>query len=460
DAEGRTIAIGGNTTFKVAQAKKDVNFTIENITYGQDAQVTVYANQDGAYTIIINDMPFDVNVNDGVGTTIISGLDAGQDIVATISINDPNYEASNTTTFTVLPKEINVTIAVTDITYGEDAIVTITADVDGNYIVTFNNIDGVFNVTVEGGVGSAHVPGLNVETNAAFVNIDNSNYIGTNSTEFTVSPKPINVSIAVTDITYGENAMVTVIADVDGRYIVRFNNIEELFLVTVENGIGSILVSELNGETNTAFVNTSDNNYIGTNSTTFTVSPRATAITAANVAKVYNVGKNYVVYLKDNLGNAIANAAVSVKIGSKTYTKNTDANGKVTIAIENLKPATYKTTITFAGNTNYAPSSLTTSQIVVSRANPKLTASAKTYKVSATKNYVATLKSNTNKAIKGATLSLKVNGKTYKAKTNAKGQATFKITNLKKKGTFATTVSFSKDAYYNAVSKKVKIVVK
>ena len=57
-------------------------------------------------------------------------------------------------------------------------------------------------------------------------------------------------------------------------------------------------------------------------------------------------------------------------------------------------------------------------------------------------------------------LTLKVKGKTYKAKTNAKGKATFKIKNLKKKGKYKATVRFKGNTYYNKVTKKVKITVK
>ena len=57
-------------------------------------------------------------------------------------------------------------------------------------------------------------------------------------------------------------------------------------------------------------------------------------------------------------------------------------------------------------------------------------------------------------------LSLKVSGKTYKAITNAKGQATFKITNLNKKGTFKAVISFSGNKYYNVKNVTTKIFVK
>ena len=188
---------------------------------------------------------------------------------------------------------------------------------------------------------------------------------------------------------------------------------------------------------------------------------KPTKITAADVSKVYNVGANYVVYLKDGLGNAIVGATVTVKIDTKTYTNTTDSTGKITIAIDNLKPATYTTTINYAGDSNHNPASLTTSKITVKKATPKMTASNKSFKLSdKTKKYVVTLKTNNNQVMKRATVTLKVNGKTFTAKTNAKGQATFKLTNLKKKASYTAVVTYKATDCYNAVTKKPKIVVK
>ena len=62
--------------------------------------------------------------------------------------------------------------------------------------------------------------------------------------------------------------------------------------------------------------------------------------------------------------------------------------------------------------------------------------------------------------MKNTKVSLKVNGKTYSAKTNAKGQATFKITKLTKKGKFTAIVKFAGNKYYNAKTVKPKIPIK
>lgn len=87
-----------------------------------------------------------------------------------------------------------------------------------------------------------------------------------------------------------------------------------------------------------------------------------------------------------------------------------------------------------------------------------LAAPNKTFKkTQKTKKYTVTLKID-KKAAANKTVKLKVNNKTYSAKTNAKGQATFKITKLNKKGTFKATVSYKGEP--KNISKTVKITVK
>ena len=97
----------------------------------------------------------------------------------------------------------------------------------------------------------------------------------------------------------------------------------------------------------------------------------------------------------------------------------------------------------------------------ITKLTPKLTAKKATFKAKTkTKKYTATLKTNKNKAMKKVKLYLKVKGKTITAKTNSKGKATFKIKNLKKKGTYKATITFKGNNNYNKVSKTVKIKVK
>ena len=186
----------------------------------------------------------------------------------------------------------------------------------------------------------------------------------------------------------------------------------------------------------------------------------ATQITSSKVTTVYNVAQKVTFTLKDENNHVLSGENVTVNFNGKTYNKVTNANGQVSVDVSaSLVPKTYRATIQFAGDESYKASSGSAS-VVVSKATPKLTAAKKTFKKSVAKKvYKVTLKDNLGKAINKAKVTLKVNGKTYTA-TTSKGTATFKITNLKKKGTFTAVVKYGGNSYYNAKTVNVKITVK
>ena len=169
---------------------------------------------------------------------------------------------------------------------------------------------------------------------------------------------------------------------------------------------------------------------------------------------------NLVATLIDDSGNILSDKGMSIFFNGKNNIVTTDAKGQVKLTITNLVPKSYTATITFAGNDYYLKSTKLV-KVTISKTTPKLTAKAKTFKKSVkTKKYTVTLKTNQNKVMKNTKVTLKVNGKTYSAKTNTKGQATFKITKLTKKGKFTAVVKFAGNKYYNAKTVKPKIIVK
>ena len=189
-----------------------------------------------------------------------------------------------------------------------------------------------------------------------------------------------------------------------------------------------------------------------------TVNKDTTKLIASKITTIYNVNKNLIVKLTDSIGNLLSGVNLTVKInGVKKYT--TGSNGQVNIPTKDLTPKAYTVNIIFGGNDCYI-NSTSTSKITVNKASPKMTANAKRFKRTVkTKKYTITLKNNINKPISKVKISLKVKGKTYQAKTNSKGRASFKITNLIKKGKFTATVKFAGDKYYKAITKKVKITI-
>lgn len=185
-----------------------------------------------------------------------------------------------------------------------------------------------------------------------------------------------------------------------------------------------------------------------------------TKVTAPKVTATYNVNKYLVITLKDSFGKALAKQKVTVKVGTISKTLITNSKGQVSVLVSKLIPKTYTASISFAGDKTYLKSSSSV-KVVVKKATPKLTAKAKTFKRTVkTKKYKITLKTNKGKVMKKVKVTLRVNKKTFTAKTNSKGVATFKITNLKKKGKYTAVVKYAGNKYYKKVTKKPKITVK
>ncbi|MBQ7928254.1 MAG: hypothetical protein IJ287_05875 [Methanobrevibacter sp.] len=187
---------------------------------------------------------------------------------------------------------------------------------------------------------------------------------------------------------------------------------------------------------------------------------KSSFIYVENLTVNYKASKFLLINLHDSAGTVIKYAKISIKLDGTTKTYATDANGQVMIPTNTLAPGTYEVSINFVGDSTYISSSAT-AQIVVKKLTPKLTADKKTFKLKdKTKKYVVTLKNNKGKVMKSTKVKITVNGKTYSAKTNTKGQATFKLTKLTKKGTFTAVVAYDGSSIYNSVQKTVKIVVK
>ncbi len=287
--------------------------------------------------------------------------------------------------------------------------------------------------------------------------------------------KTFDVGVIADNITYGDyaNVTVTVSDSVDAMINVTVN--EQTYSAKADTCVIVPIFELLDVGTYTVDVVLFDaeNNILGSNSTTFEVKKAepandtpvtptklATKLSAPKVTATYNVAKKLVITLKDANGKVLANKKVTVKVGSISKTLKTNAKGQVSLNVAKLVPKTYTATVKFAGDSNYAASTLKP-KVVVKKAKVKLAAKAKTFKAKVkTKKYTVTLKNNKGKVLKKVKLTLKIGKKTYKAKTNSKGKATFKITKLTKKGKKTATVKFAGSKYYKALSKKVKITIK
>ena len=250
----------------IDKAPNNVVVDVANVTYGNSSIINVTADVDGDYIVNINGKETVVNVRDGVGNSPVD-LNAGEYTTST-RFDNGNYDTEiSESVFKVYNAINNVIVNVEDVIYGEQSLIIIIADADGNYIV---NINGKrVTVNVAGGKGNASVAldANNYTTSTTFSCEDYDTII--TEAEFEVKKAVNNVSVFVGDVDYGEAASINIIADVDGDYTVNVGS--KSLVVTVENGKGSNSISLDPGSYETQ-ISFSNSNYVSNyNEATFNV---------------------------------------------------------------------------------------------------------------------------------------------------------------------------------------------
>ena len=167
-------------------------------------------------------------------------------------------------------------------------------------------------------------------------------------------------------------------------------------------------------------------------------------------------GKYYGLTLKDSKGNPLSKKKISIKYGTRTYKRTTNANGVAKLKINNAIGRSAKMTYKFAGNKNYGPSSGSVN--VKTKMGTSIKGSSST--IVKGKYYKVTLKDGNGKAMAKKVITFSLNGKTYKKTTNKKGVASLKV-NLAAGKSYKFSYKYAGTAYYNKSSSgSMKLAVK
>ena len=129
NGDSKYLPSENETSFEVAKLTPTLNVNVPDITYGEDAVVTVTLNSGatGNVTVTIDGKSNTSTIVNNAATVKLSGIDAGTNKYVDVSYSGSNdyKNASTSTTFNVAKANIDFTITANNIRLGNDAIVEI-----------------------------------------------------------------------------------------------------------------------------------------------------------------------------------------------------------------------------------------------------------------------------------------------------------------------------------------------
>lgn len=452
-----------------------ISINKKSMSYNDIALVTINLNENinAIVTVKVNGRNHTVGLVGGKGTFDLYRLKVGNYTINAVFAGDDRYVdcISNSLNLTVTGDNISTPV-IMDINkdslfVGDNLIIKLSLNPTVDGIVKLNIGSQTYSVVVDRGSGQFTIDSLANGTYDVWAQFDGDNQHSPNSSDVKqviVNKVPTNLSVSMDNasVFVGDSVIISVALNQQINNVVTVNVNDKNYLIGIVNGKGNLTLNDLTyGTYSVNAVFAGEGKYLGcvSGNVAFEVNKYETVLSADAVITTYNVNKYLTVSLKDSTGKAVSNAEVTVDLnGVKIF--STDNNGQFKVSTNALAPNTYAAKIIFKGNAVY-DGSVKDVSVTVKKANPKIIASAKTFKVKVkTKKYTATLKNNVNGAIGGVKVLLKVNGKTYQATTGYDGKATFKISNLKKKGTYNAVITYNGNAFYNKVTKNIKIKVK
>ena len=416
--------------FTVSKLASTITVNVSNINVGEDAVIGIAVPEvtSGVASVTVNGKSYNVAIVDGKGTLVVSNLAAGYyTVVAKFAENDMYLASMDTVRFTVSKLASTITVNVSNINVGEDAVIGIAVPevTSGVASVTVNGKS--YNVAIVDGKGSLIVSGLaagSYDVVAKFAETDM--YLASeNSAKFTVSKLVISsMDVDVKDIKVGDDAVISVALpeDATGNVIVNVNG--KNYTAVVKYGVASVTVSNLaNGTYSVSVFYNGDDTYMPMeNSTKFTVSKVSDYNMTVDIADIIK-GENATITVtvpKDGTGSVV------VTINGTDY-KGTVTNGTAKVIIPGLDEGTYKVVTFYTGDAKY-DSMIVNGTITVNK-NTKTTLTmddvVKYFK--GAQNLTAKLVDAVGNPITNATVYFTVNGKVYAKTTDKNGTASMGI---------------------------------
>lgn len=370
----------------------------------------------------------------------------------------------------------NLTGLTLSITLGENIRSGFTGTADKNGIVTFKTIQ-LYEIEYKDGKISAkyltvgkHLVELSTNNNVK------STIVKTNLTVTTI-PTVIKITSASTiyyNTGYTLNFKVT---DKSGKSISDVYVLVQIYTgskynnyIFQTNKYGNVNIkAPLTVGSHKIVITSADSRYSANSVTkTITVKKASAKISAPKVTAYYNSGKYFTIKLmntkKSNAPIYAAKLNIRVyvtKYSYYNYNGQTGVDGKIKLALDSLKPGTYKVEVRGADSKDFSVSKVT-SQIVVKKAPTKLYPVKLTAKKGKTTYFKVTVKNyKIKKVISGVKVKIKVytgkKYKTYTVKTNSKGIAQLNVKSLTTGTHKVVVTSANKYCVAKAAASSIKI---
>ena len=450
NGDGNFTAANAVAEFTVSAIDPSINVGVGNTTYGNNVTVTVTVNNKatGKVNITVNGTSHIVDIVNGKATLVLSGLGAADYTVTVSYAGDGNFTAATASAvFNVAKISADMTVAVDNITYGNDATVFVTMDARGNGTVTITVNGQTYTQTIKNGIVILPISGLGAGVYKVTVSYDgDGNFTAASAeTEFTVSAINPGMNVGVGNITYGANATVTVTANdkLTGKVNVTVNGITHE--VDVVNGKGTLVVSGLNAGSYTVTVSYAGNdNFTAATANADFIVAQITPDVTVDVANI-TYGANATVTV--TVSNKVT-GKVNVTVNGATYEVDV-VNGKGTLVVSGLAAGSYTVSVKYAGDINFAGVNAS-SAFTVSKAAPGMNVGVVTSDYGTKANVTVTVNDKATGSV-----SISIDGGAAQTVAIVNGKATYEFTGLTN-GTHTIAVSYAGDNNFTGDSKSVE----
>lgn len=423
--------------FTVAD-KQNTTVTLNNLTpkvqeFSEIIATVIDANgklaKIGSVIFNINGTNYTASVVNGSAKISVYFDEVGDYIISANYQDNGLYNGSSVQkTVSVTKTDVNLTVDIDDIIYGENPVANINLtsiagiNVTDDVVLTVNNKK--YSVKVINGSAVFSVPEILTagEYQAIVSYLGSEKYnLANNSINFTVAKKEINMNVTIDkdyrDITVNVNLS----EKLDGNLTVLVNNTS--YTLTYINGTGSLIFKNLTYGNYTINVTFTKDNYQSINvSENVEINSIKTVLETENVVMYYKNGTRFVVVLKDIDGNPLANMNVTISINGRDYIKQTDENGTAFMGL-NLDSKNYTVVTTFNGTSKYFG---TSANNTVSILPTIISKNIVKYYRNGTQFYVTVLDFNGN-PLANTTVRFNIHGVFYNKTTDENGTAKLNI---------------------------------